>query len=436
MKRKSLMGITIGARRLGIVSLVSLVAIALAACGSSQSSGQATSTPQGNSTGTAAASGGASGSPITIGAICSCSGSGGTAHGQIMQVYQAWQSEVNANGGINGHPVNLIIKDDTSNASTALLDAKELVADHVIAVVGETSLQESAFAPYLDAQKIPVVGGDPVSPTFAVDPNFYSTGAAESTLSLAEAQVAKSLGKKTLGIVYCAEYPICAAFANGAKAAAAVIGGVKVVTASASSTLTNYTAQCLQMKNAGADALMVALAGDGGQVAYDNCATQGYKPAIITTAGTYQPYWLTDPVYNGMSIISSQLTPWHPALGPVAQMVSALRKYQPSVDTTKTLEIEDIYVWAAGKLFEALATQAKLSPASTPADVTNALYALKGETLGGLVQPLTYLQGQPHVGNCYFVDSVAGGKFATNTGTTPECISQAKASAFAKAAFS
>jgi hypothetical protein len=46
--------------------------------------------------------------------------------------------------------------------------------------------------------------------------------------------------------------------------------------------------------------------------------------------------------------------------------------------------------WVGGKLFEAAAAKAKLTPDSTPEDVKKGLYALKNETLGGLAPPLTF----------------------------------------------
>ena len=74
--------------------------------------------------------------PIKVGVICTCSGGGG--FGVVLEpglrVYKAWASSVNAAGGINGHPVQLITKDDAGNPSKAQAAATELVSAHVVAV--------------------------------------------------------------------------------------------------------------------------------------------------------------------------------------------------------------------------------------------------------------------------------------------------------------
>ena len=49
------------------------------------------------------------------------------------------------------------------------------------------------------------------------------------------------------------------------------------------------------------------------------------------------------------------------------------------------------------------------------------LYALKGETLGGLTAPLTFTKGQPTSLKCWFYYQVKGGKFTDPFGESPTC---------------
>jgi branched-chain amino acid transport system substrate-binding protein len=88
----------------------------LGACGSGSSS----STIAGSSPSSAASRGKPTGGSITIGTICSCSGLQAGQLGALGKVAQVWASNVNASGGINGHPVHLIVKDDGSNPATSL----------------------------------------------------------------------------------------------------------------------------------------------------------------------------------------------------------------------------------------------------------------------------------------------------------------------------
>ena len=48
------------------------------------------------------------------------------------------------------------------------------------------------------------------------------------------------------------------------------------------------------------------------------------------------------------------------------------------------------------------------------------LYALHGETLGGLAPPLTFQHGK-HSVNCWFVMGIKGGAFTTPNGLRTDC---------------
>ena len=56
------------------------------------------------------------GKPIVIGSVGSFTGPQAPALGAVDDTLKAWAEWKNANGGINGHPVKLIIEDDGSNA--------------------------------------------------------------------------------------------------------------------------------------------------------------------------------------------------------------------------------------------------------------------------------------------------------------------------------
>ena len=73
-------------------------------------------------------------------------------------------------------------------------------------------------------------------------------------------------------------------------------------------------------------------------------------------------------------------------------------------------------------MFEAAARAAKLTPASTPADVKKGLYALKNETLGGFSSPLNFEPGQPTQVPCTFVMGVKAGALTAPRGDKPLCV--------------
>jgi branched-chain amino acid transport system substrate-binding protein len=67
-------------------------------------------------------------------------------------------------------------------------------------------------------------------------------------------------------------------------------------------------------------------------------------------------------------------------------------------------------VWAAGKLLEKAAERFSARP--TAGDVLEGLYALKGETLGGRLPPLTFARGRGHAdtNTCHVPMIVKGGQ--------------------------
>ena len=131
-------------------ALVAVIA-ALVAAGCSSSS----STPSSGGSATATASGTAAstsqcgtkpgvkatGTPIPLGAIAT--NQPGTSFTDIPNMAAAYFACVNANGGINGHPIKLYIQTEQTNPAQIAADAKQLVqTDHVVGIVGNTSILE------------------------------------------------------------------------------------------------------------------------------------------------------------------------------------------------------------------------------------------------------------------------------------------------------
>jgi branched-chain amino acid transport system substrate-binding protein len=83
----------------------------------------------------------ATGTPIPLGAIAT--NQPGTSFTDIPNMAAAYFACVNANGGINGHPIKLYIETEQTNPAQIAADAKQLVqTDHVVAIVGNTSILE------------------------------------------------------------------------------------------------------------------------------------------------------------------------------------------------------------------------------------------------------------------------------------------------------
>lgn len=77
--------------------------------------------------------------PYKVGAIFDVSGKASSLGMPERDTAQMVVDEINANGGINGHPIELIIKDSKSNETEAALAAKSLIQEGVAAIIGSSS---------------------------------------------------------------------------------------------------------------------------------------------------------------------------------------------------------------------------------------------------------------------------------------------------------
>ena len=101
----------------------------------------------------------ASGTPIVIGDLCSCTGIQASSVELSTPTDQAWVKSVNAHGGIAGHPVTLISADDQTNPAVATTDiGKFIETDHVAAII-DNSQEDSAWISDAVSAGVPVIGG-------------------------------------------------------------------------------------------------------------------------------------------------------------------------------------------------------------------------------------------------------------------------------------
>jgi len=142
------------------------IALAASACASSSSSSS------GGSSG-GAASGSA---PIKVAQITTISG--GYPFGAVVPGTQAYFKMINAQGGVDGHQIQFVYGDDKGTASQAAELARLYVLqDHVVAMVGNTSLADcNTNASFYTAQSIAVIGGG-TEPLCFSQPNWYPVNA-------------------------------------------------------------------------------------------------------------------------------------------------------------------------------------------------------------------------------------------------------------------
>jgi branched-chain amino acid transport system substrate-binding protein len=388
--------------------------VAVAACSSSKasSSSSSSSTQAPSSTAQGTGSGAqATGTPIKVGAICYCSsGAGGlgAVFAPGLDVYKAWANTVNSSGGIDGHPVQLITKDDGGSPSTSVADAQALIADHVVAIADMTTVDQ-AWASTVEAAKIPVVGVLTYETPFGTNPDFYPEAQTNNSSIYAVVTTAKAAGATSLANVYCAEAPVCAESVPAYAATGKQLGVPVTYNAEILATAPNYTAQCLaaQQKNVGAvfigepAAITVKFAG--------SCAQQNYKPTYVTEGFGFGMNVAAAPGLSNTLWSEFGSLPFFANTPAVAAADAAIDKYYPGVRENATLySQQDFMSWASGMLLvDAIkAGGASSGGAVTAAEVVKGLESLKGDTVDGLTPPLTFQPGQPHNVDCWFTARV------------------------------
>jgi branched-chain amino acid transport system substrate-binding protein len=402
------------------------VGVVFAACSSStHSSTPTTAGAAGGTTGSSSAH--TTGAAVKIGEVCSCSGQPGFSEYSvdIQDSVKAWADSVNAAGGIAGHPVQLITEDDATNPGTSVSDAQTLVSDHVAAIIDDTTLV-TAWASQVEAANIPVVGTDSINPPFDTSPDFYAEGQTNATTLQAVVAVAKQAGGTKLGLMYCAEAPVCAQSVPLMQSAGKAAGVPDVYNASIAATAPNYTSQCIAAKQAGVNAMFVADAGTIIQHFASDCATQGYYPAYITEAAGFTLAQASSPgLSKNLWSQYPDLPFWQSSAPAVQEYNTAMDKYEPGVRENNNVMNEDAFMgWVSAKLIQAGVQNAGVAANVTPtaADVTKGLNSVKNDSLGGLAPALSFTSGQDHHINCYFTAHIENGKPALVNNGQASCI--------------
>lgn len=427
-----------GRSRLTLLVAVSVAGVLAAACGSTSSS---TSSGSGGSSGSSAASSssggsssgsGLSGQPIKIGAIVSESGSGASAYVVSANVFNAWGKWTNAHGGINGHPVDVIVLDDQSNPATGLADAQKLIqADHVIAIAAFDNTW-SGWTKYVGAQHVPIMGPSYLATPIPGAPRTdeYITDSGVGALFAGEMSAGKELGASKLGSIDIQQGgDISAAY----KAAAGAAGVTFVKSTLASATAPSFVSECLAVSQAGADGLI----GDFGSAQYkqvvDQCYGQGFRPVVLGLQPSNT--WLSDPAFTKSAAVDEGF-PWFDTTNPaIANFSNALNQYAPgSLTGPNANPVEATEAWITPTVIKYAAEQGHLGNNATPQQLITGLNTVDNNTFGNITSPLTYKNGgNLNPPNCTYIVRPSGSHWVVGNGGKQVCITAAQTAAIYKA---
>ena len=333
---------------------------------------------------------------------------------------------MNSRGGVQCHPVQITTLDDASDSSRVASNWNQLMkVKGAIACLGcGTPITIAAMRSAAERDKIPAVGGDLTAEDWYQSPWLFPEGGAPLTsYSGAYVEAAKAAGGGKSGIFYCVEASICTGLKNnhaeGSKRAGLELGPVKAV----SLTQSDFTAECQQMKDAGVDVVFFGLDGSASTRAARSCISIGYKPTIATGAIAVSAQAAADQNLRTLgTFLGTGIAPYLSTNLPVVNAFQiAMKRYAPSQE----LEQQAMLGWASGKLFEAalakVADKARAGNVTTEM-VTEGLWQLKNEKLGGLSPGVTFSKGNPaKYLDCYYGLKLGKDGFSSPTGAKPVC---------------
>jgi branched-chain amino acid transport system substrate-binding protein len=359
-------------------------------------------------------SGGGGGGPkseIVLGAVGVHTGVIGDILAPIEHGARAWGGDINARGGLNGHPVRIIFADDGGDPGKALSIGRKLIEqDKIVAFYAEQApgtLQ--VYIKLAEKAGIPIFGACSCNPDAAESANMFSaTLGAFQGMNWSHTMMAFKSGKKKLSIFYCREVAICSKGAETIEKKLAPSLGLEVVhTANVSMAAPDYTAEMLAAKNAGAEVIVTYVENPTTLRIIRSGKRQNYKPLISSQMSAHDERIFKHGKEDaeGVQIGASM---WHWDNPKMADFKVAMGKYVPG----GILGSFSMNSWVNGKFLEIL-SKSWPDQNVTGKDVINSLYAVKGETIGGLVPPLTFKEGQGNdrANLCAYPTVIKDGKF-------------------------
>jgi branched-chain amino acid transport system substrate-binding protein len=357
-------------------------------------------------------------SALKLGTMGDLSGVGAVQAVQAINGVKAWAKWVNTHGGVSGHPVDLIVKDDAGDPARGLANVKELVeSDHVLALVGvHTNSTEPSWASYVATKGIPVVGGESDTTVWIQNPMFFVSGEPGVNTLISEAYLAKAAGFNKFGSINVGQVQDTGPLIQILTQATASYGLKYPYHITVSGSAPNYTAQCLALRQADVEVVALNLDQNTRTRLTNDCFKQNIKPSYLVPSGAYTPDILKLPQFEGAVVPMNNFL-WTTDQAVAVEFRDAMKAYFPKTDLSPSVT----QGWSGGKLFQAAGKNLPDTP--TTQDVLAGLYALTpNDTLDGVSPGATFTKGKPAtVTACFFLAKVVKGDLTAPQGDKPVC---------------
>ena len=333
--------------------------------------------------------------PVAVGTVATLSGPVGAFVKDSIFSVSVWTKWINGRGGVNGHPVRHIVADDGGDPARYNASVRQLVEEQgVVAFLFNTIGLAGGDLSYVSQKRVPIIGheaGTEEAYGNAMVFTPYPSGLTYAYGLIAGfAQAVVPQGKTKLATVACSDVKLCDLFDrtwNGP--AAKELGFENVYRARPSLTQPDYTAECLSARQKGAQVILGAIDNNSYLRLANACARQNYKPVIGVADQLALPSVAADPAMDG-NVVITKVAPW-----PDTAVPGTAELHQAFAQVASGVQVNGAHAggWVTAKTFEAAARNLPDPP--TSADVLDGLWAIDGDTLGGMTFPLTFAKDQP-----------------------------------------
>jgi hypothetical protein len=396
------------------VALALIVALGLAACGSSTNKTTSSSTPAPATTQASNTSGAATGSPVKIGLIASSTGV--TAQPTIYQAAEVGAAAANASGGLLGHKIEIDFCDNQSSLQTAAVCAQKLIVqDHDTILAGDDASWETTVMPVVDAHHVLWWNGEGASLPIYTDPNVYFTEPAFASFD----EIPSLLPPNQKVGYFVADIAVAKKDAE-LSAPLYQAQGDKVTVIPVPLAANSFSAPCLAAKNAG-DTYALASFNAEAQFApmAEACSQLGVKMVWALEGSVVGPAVFKSMQTVGLNgVIVLPLSPKG-----IASELADAKTYGPSIENPYDDAAQMAYM-----AYKTLPIIVKGANSLDPATIEAWLSKQTALNLDGFVEPMNYTTGYtpmgktlPRVKNtCVYKYSEANGK-VTPTRAAPYC---------------
>lgn len=365
--------------------------------------------------------GGADGSadPIVIGVVGAFTGPFASTTGTGALAVEAWEKYTNAQGGIDGRDVKVIVKETGVTTGAGLRGAQELISQEgAVAIVDFDYSGDSTWLPLAEEANVPVVlpwsgfGSLTSQNVFQLAPGpvalAYSSVGEQVTLGADTGGIALIDGGASVIDGYIKMWQH---FADDLDFDLSPVGKLP-------DALPDYTVFCQQLKDAGAQSYSMTLTAELADKIITQCYGQGIEIPVVLQATSALPSWKTNPAYEGSPVVDLAAPSFDESIPGIVTYRSAMDEYHPGLLGSDKDNSYGPVAWASLQLVAKMVGQVDGDVSGEA--VRDQLWTVKDETLDGLVGPLTYVEGENTANNCYFVWQITDGEYVSSA--EPTCV--------------